>query len=142
MYVFYFPQEKSCYSDFRYLNEFPVHAELTELHSSPIVKIYHEDQPTKIIYLAFSTVNRLLELESKIVRIMCGSILPTEIQSTYESFVKKAAADTDFILSKEINKMIGNEEKICMQTIVYFGDLFEWDVEFEKENMTLASLEM
>lgn len=77
MYVFYFAQEKSCYTDYQYLNESPIRAELTELHSAPIVKIYHEAQPKKNIYLAFSTVNRLLELESKIVCLMCKSIHPT-----------------------------------------------------------------
>lgn len=120
-----------------------VRAELTEIKHCPMIKVYNKDEPTKCVYLAFSSVNRLLENESNIIHMITVSLPKSkDVEEVYRKFVENAAKDYTYVLSKAIKEMHGVEKNIAIQTTLHFKELFTNDVEFEKENNILSSLEI
>lgn len=90
--------------------------------------------------MAFTTISRLLELESKILLLNTLAMKPAEIQEIYNSFIKKTIDDKDYTLSKAFDVMIGVEQSVGLQILLHFKPLFEWDLEYERENRILAEI--
>lgn len=113
------------------------------MNSTPMVRVYDNNEPKKYILLAFSTVTRLLEIEYH-VRFLIFNALPEPdaVEKFYKKFVNDAVKNHDYILSNETELMSGEEKMIGVETFIHFNNLFDYDVNYERENAVLAAIEL